>query len=65
MVTSICSSKIYCYLEKNGIHQKTASRFQRSGIKSGKTSEIFDTALIPEIYVGSKYRTFMATKTSK
>ena len=45
--------------------KQTASRFLGSGIKSGKTPEIFNTDLMPEIYVGSKCRTFMAIKTSK
>ena len=53
------------YLEKNGFPQKTASRFLASVIESGKTPEIFKTDLIPEIYVGTKYRTFMAIETSK
>ena len=46
-------------------NKKTASRFLASVIKSGKTPEIFKTDLIPEIYVGTKYRTFMAIETSK
>ena len=55
----------YCNLEKNCIHQETPSRFLGSEIKSGKTPEIFNTDLIPEIYVGSKYKTFMARERSE
>ena len=44
---------------------KNTSRFLANVKKSGKTPEIFNSDLIPNIYVGSKYRTFMAIETSK